>query len=297
MRKPAATVLGMIALALPAALVGCGDDKTPPRGKGRTRVAKTEEKTDEKTDGKTPAVNGTDAKAATQGWGSLKGRFIVTGEAPKPPELNITQNMEYCNPFKQKGELRNESVEVSSKNELRNVVIYLRGKPERVHDSYKDDEKKEVVLDNHKCRFDPHITLLRTTQTLRVKNSDPFGHNTKLDSIVPGQSFNEQIPAESQGVTKQLKQERFPIPYGCNIHPWMKGHLLVLDHPYMAVSGADGSFEIKNLPAGEHEFQFWHEVRGGLEVKNWKRGQAKITIKAGEPTDLENIEVPADLLK
>ena len=55
------------------------------------------------------------------------------------------------------------------------------------------------------------------------------------------------------------------MPVDCNIHPFMKGHLLVQDHPYMAVSGEDGTFEIKNIPAGKHEFQFWHEAAGYLK--------------------------------
>ena len=50
------------------------------------------------------------------------------------------------------------------------------------------------------------------------------------------------------------------MPVVCNIHPWMKAYILSLDHPYMAVTGEDGTFEIKNMPAGQHEFQFWHEI-------------------------------------
>jgi hypothetical protein len=287
-------VMAMLAAAL--SLAGCGDEKTSRRA----RSAKTDKTDTDKTDAdKTAKTEGGDSgkPVATVGWGSLKGRFVVTGTVPPPREITVTANPEYCDPFKAKGELRYETVVVSAKNELKNVVVYLAKKPDRIHEDYKKNETAEVALDNHHCRFEPHITLLRTTQTLRIKNSDPMGHNTKLDAF--GLEFNELLPSGSPGIIKQLtREQRYPVPYGCNVHGWMKGHLLLLSHPYMAVSGDDGSFEIKNLPAGEWEFQFWHEAPGPLEIGDWKKGRAKIVIKPGtEPTDLGKIEVPADKLK
>ena len=72
-------------------------------------------------------------------------------------------------------------------------------------------------------------------------------------------SFNEII-AQGESRTKTFtKAEAMPMPVNCNIHPFMEAHILVQDHPYMAVSGEDGTFEIKNLPAGKHNFVFWHE--------------------------------------
>jgi hypothetical protein len=76
----------------------------------------------------------------------------------------------------------------------------------------------------------------------------------------------------------------------------MTGYLLVRDNPYMAVTAKDGSFEIKNLPEGELEFQVWHEVPGILEVRDWKRGRFKFTVEAEKTRDLGTIEVPAEKL-
>src|SRR5205823_1951191 len=116
--------------------------------------------------------------------------------------INVTQDVNYCDPFKEKGKLQNETVVVGPKNGLKDVVVYLRPKPSRVHDDYKKTETAEVVLDNHECRFEPHVCLIQTTQTLRVKNSDPMQHNTKFESVL-GQGFNEIIAPKSPGVTKQ----------------------------------------------------------------------------------------------
>jgi hypothetical protein len=80
--------------------------------------------------------------------------------------------------------------------------------------------------------------------------------------------------------------ENLPSPVSCSIHPWMRGWLLIKDHPYMGVSDADGKVVIKNLPVGKWTFQFWHERAGNLrEVKRngesvqWTRGRLEVEIK------------------
>jgi hypothetical protein len=83
----------------------------------------------------------------------------------------------------------------------------------------------------------------------------------------------------------------------------MKAHLLSLDHPYMAASGEDGKFEIKDIPVGTNEFQFWHELPGNLKNMKLKggmtdpRGRAKLKIEAGKTLDLGDIKIAAGVLK
>jgi hypothetical protein len=165
-----------------------------------------------------------------------------------------------------------------------------------------------VVLDNTGCRFHPHVVLLRTTQTLDIKNSDPIGHNTKAD-FINNPSFNNLIPAdndmkmvEKDGKPIITKDEGLPMPFSCSIHTWMSGVILVRSNPYMAASLPDGSFEIKDLPAGKAlDFQFWQEAAGNLkeiagkELKTDSKGRAKIMIKPGV-NDLGDIKVPSKLL-
>ena len=66
--------------------------------------------------------------------------------------------------------------------------------------------------------------------------------------------------------------------------------LLPREHPYVAVSALDGTFKISKLPAGELEFQVWHERVGYLATPSWKRGRLKMTIKPGV-NDLGTIEL------
>ena len=88
----------------------------------------------------------------------------------------------------------------------------------------------------------------------------------------------------------------------CNIHPWMKAYVLIQEHPYMALSGKDGIVEIKNVPAGKHEFIFWHEKLRYLrkmkigDGSTSKKGRLKLTVKSGDANDLGEVHIPASKL-
>ena len=238
-----------------------------------------------------------DVRAAE--WGSIQGRFVVDGEAPEPKPLVVTKD-QFCIDTKP----IDRSVVVDENGNLANAVVFLRvgrGKAIEAHPDYEATANEAVELDNKGCEFVPHVTLVRTGQPFIIKNSDPIGHNTNAKLMRNGQ-FNVLIAEGQENKMTFSKGEPLPLPVNCNIHPFMEGHLLVQDHPYMAVSGEDGTFEIKNIPAGEHEFQFWHEsgyvrnadFEGG---KTDSRGRADITVKAGGTLDLGDIQVSAAALK
>jgi hypothetical protein len=77
----------------------------------------------------------------------------------------------------------------------------------------------------------------------------------------------------------------------------MKGYVVIRDNPYFAVTGKDGTFEIKNLPVGEElEFQALHEKAGYLLAKpDWAKGRFKMKIAAGG-SDLGAVKVSPSLL-
>ena len=51
----------------------------------------------------------------------------------------------------------------------------------------------------------------------------------------------------------------------CDVHPWMTAYVAAVENPFFAFTGDDGSFEIKNLPAGSYKLAAWHELYGRLE--------------------------------
>jgi hypothetical protein len=241
------------------------------------------------------ALSASAASAPAAEWGSIKGRFIVDGAPPEPKPLVITKD-QFCIDKMPP----NESIVVGEKGELANAVVYVRvprGKKVEIHPDYAALLNKPAKLDNNGCQFVPHIVLVRKGQTLEITNSDPLGHNTNLSAHGFNQTITEPVPFKIQQVSP------LPMPVNCNIHPFMTAHILALDHPYMAASAEDGTFEIKNIPAGKHEFQFWHESPGYLKDvkigtgKSNRQGRAQLTIPAGKTLDLGDIKVPASMLK
>jgi hypothetical protein len=239
------------------------------------------------------------APSSAAEWGSIKGRFVADGEPPSLTPLVVNKD-QFCIDSKPV----NDTVVIGKDHALANAVVYLWPAPGLkvdIHPDYEAQLKKPVTLDNKNCMFHPHITTVRVGQKLEVTNSDPqpVSHNTNLALIAQ----NPVVPPGTKVEYTISAEGRLPSPVACNIHTWMKGYLLSLKHPYMAVSGEDGRFEIKNIPAGTHEFQFWHEAPGYLKNLKFKggatdalRGRAKLKIAGGQSLDLGDIKVPARML-
>jgi hypothetical protein len=233
-------------------------------------------------------------------WGSIKGKFVYKGDA-KEEQVAVNKDVEYCgehNPVV-------ETVTVGEDGGLANVFIYLyvaRGKKVDIAPSYKTDGLEPKVIDNHFCRFEPHALTVWTAEPFEIRNSDTIGHNTNGQLLAVNTKFNETVPQGTPIKKKFTKSEPRPAMVTCNIHPWMNAAVLIRDNPYMAVSGADGTFEIKDLPAGEHEFILWHEARGFIRDlklggdKVDRTGKVELKVAADDVLDLGDIEVTAVLL-
>jgi hypothetical protein len=232
-------------------------------------------------------------------WGTIKGRFVFDGQAPAAKK--IAQSTADC----ANHPLVDESLTVAADGSVANVVVYLRTEKVDLHPDYAKSAGDKIPLDNTKCRFEPHVVVLRTSQTLLVKNSDNFGHNTKVDPANPGNTaINPILPGGGTIEHKLTVQETLPVKVGCNIHPWMGAWIVVRGNPYAVASNAKGEFEIKDLPAGkELEFQLWQEksgflknvsVQGAAGGKADTKGRVKLKVAPGV-TDLGTIKLPATL--
>jgi hypothetical protein len=234
--------------------------------------------------------------AFAQGWGSIKGRIVYDGQAPAPQPIEVTKDQEFCGKHK----LVDESLVVGSTGGLQNVVIYIhveRGAAApAIHPDLAKAAEQQVVFDNANCRFEPRVALVQTNQTLVLANSDPVAHNTKVDAF--NQPINPLLPPGAKLPQKFTAPERLPAQASCSIHPWMKGWIVVKDHPYMAVTNEQGEFEINNIPAGTWTFQFWQEKAGYLakvsmngKVVEWSRGRVDLDIKDKATLNLGEIKI------
>lgn len=122
-----------------------------------------------------PALTWADDAAA---WGHFSGRFVFDGKPPAPKAISASKDPQCCK------NLLDESLLVHPKNGgIKNIVVYLRSKPTRVHPDYAETAADEVALEVRGCRFEPRVLPLRLSQTLVGENFDPVSHNFNLQPI------------------------------------------------------------------------------------------------------------------
>ena len=83
--------------------------------------------------------------------------------------------------------------------------------------------------------------------------------------------------------TAQFTHPEIGLYIKCDVHNWMNAYIHIFDHPFYAVTGKDGSFEIPNLPPGEYELTVWHE----LQAFKADRQMISVTIEAGKTAKVQ----------
>ena len=116
-------------------------------------------------------------------------------------------------------------------------------------------------MDQVGCQYVPHVMGLMVGQAFKVLNSDGILHNVHALSKV-NRPFNMAMPPTRKEASETFTKEEGMFTVKCDVHPWMRSYISVSSHPFFAVTGEDGSFTIKNLPAGEYESR--QQSFGGL---------------------------------
>jgi plastocyanin len=199
--------------------------------------------------------------AAAAGDASVSGKVLFKGAKPalRPLTMDATPA---CAKQHAKPALSEEAV-IGADGSLANVFVYVKaGLAAKTWPAV----KKPVVIEQSGCIYKPHVIGVMAGQEVTFLNNDPTSHNVHPLPRVNNEWNQSQSP-KCEPIVRTFAKPEIGLPVKCNLHPWMRVYVNVVEHPYFAVTGSDGSFSIAGLPAGDYTLAAWHERFGTQEFK------------------------------
>lgn len=219
-----------------------------------------------------------DAKEA----GTITGVVLFKGDKPEPKPISEISGNAFCKEHhKDKPPVKDTFVfgKNGDSDTLQNVLVYVS---KGLEDKQFDAPRTPAVLDQVGCMYTPHVVGVMVGQTLEVRNSDATLHNV-MSSPRNNPAFNFGMPVKGGTYNLVFKQGELKMNTKCFMHPWMSAYVHVLEHPFFAVTGEDGTFTIKGMPPGEYEVTVLHEA----SLLEATPPTATVTVGAGESKEVE----------
>lgn len=210
---------------------------------------------------------------------TVTGKAIFRGARPRLQKFQIDEDPT-CVKLNKAG-ITEETVIVGTGSALANVFVSVKKGLEGKQFS-PPAAQTVAVIDQKNCRFAPHVIGVRVGQTIRVLNSDPLTHNIH-PLAKENREWNQSQPEGAEPLERRFVRPEMYMRVKCNVHSWMRAYVSVMEHPYFAVTAADGSFEIPNLPPGDYTFEAWHEKLGVQEFNVHLDPSARHTLSITFP--------------
>jgi plastocyanin len=212
-----------------------------------------------------PVANPVDPATA----GAVTGKITFMGAAPAPEPISMSSDPRCMN-----AGAKTETVLVAGDGSLQNVFVYVKDGLGQLKFPV---PTAAVVLDQKGCQYHPHVFGVQVGQNVEILNSDATLHNIHAWPMT-NQEFNMGQALQGMKHTHTFSTREVMVPFKCDVHRWMNSFVGVLDHPFFAVTGADGTFSLKGLPPGTYTIEAWHEKFGTKT--------AIVTIGAKESKDV-----------
>ena len=287
-RRDLASLAALSALALTVG-VGCPEEpkpqpKTKPTAANTAAQATTASAAPTTTGAASPGGEG------KMGTATIKGAVSLSGKAPEMKVPKKRKDAEFC----KSKEVKYNAV-VANGGKLADTFVRL------ANDAVKGEYKApatHAVINQTDCMYAPRIQGVVTGQTIDIKNSDGTLHN--VHTYKGSESwFNKPQIKGAADIPQEMPDEAKVVKFACDVHPWMRGFVIVSPHPFFAVSKDDGTFAIEKVPAGEYTIEAWHSHYGlktaKVKVEDGKTVEANFTYDGTEAEPAENKDEMKDL--
>ena len=220
-----------------------------------------------------------------KGGGTISGTVRLVGPGQKPEIMEITKDHSSCGAKKPSPRL-----EVGKSGGVSNTVVYIEG----MTTGKKIDKSGSFIVNQEKCEYTPHISIVPQGAQLVITNSDAILHNVHAYDDVRGRQTAFNIAQPIRGQKTVVKQAALAkcgeqISLTCDAgHPWMSGYVFSTPHPYYTVTDKDGTFRLDDVPPGKYKLVMWHE---GVAVTNKEMDEAKVKKYSFEESYIDAKEV------
>ncbi len=191
--------------------------------------------------------------------GTIGGKVTFAGKKPAPKPIDMDQDPQCAKLHGQK--VFDDPVSVSADGSLANAFVWIKS---GLEGRKFEPPSEPVIIDQRGCWFGPRVMGVQVGQVFKVLNSDPVTHNIH-PLAETNREWNQSQAPGAEPLTRKFATTEVMIRIKCNIHNWMRAWVGVVDHPYFAVTGADGQFQLKDVPPGNYTIEVWHETLGRQE--------------------------------
>jgi len=204
---------------------------------------------------------------------TIKGNIRYVGAPIEKKKTPVTIDQYICGKEKEP-----EDLLLSSNNGIRNAVVSLQNIPPGAKRNW---NFPAAQMDQKQCSFSPRVVIVPVGGMVEFLNSDRLLHNVR-SAGKENPPFNRAQP-HARSIAFAFKQPEL-LRVDCDLHSWMRGWVVVADHPFYAVTNEQGEFVLENVPRGKYTLQVWQESLGNVsqEVVVGDKGITTVSVAMGK---------------
>jgi plastocyanin len=187
--------------------------------------------------------------------GTISGIVRWNGAKPTTTSIIVEKDQDAC------GTSHPNASRPGNGEGVAGVIVYLDSMTSGK--AFPNTEK--AALDQKGCEFIPHVQVVKAGTNVLVSNSDKVLHNFRM--TMNGKPILNEVEPEGAPPHQVMLNMAGLNTVVCDVHPWMRGFVMVTEHPYYAITDSNGRYTLANVPPGRYTLKMWRD--------NWAIDQPK----------------------